>query len=743
MRDVIGFIGDFVASASFPLLLVLKSTLIMIAGGCVVLALRNKSAAKRYTVWALTFAAVVALPLGMFGAPAWKLPVADHPPIVNNSPARVNEPVASEPRALQPSTVSAVASNVQTSIERSFPPELPLYMWMLGTLMVLLRMAIGRVSVEFITRRASRLDGSWMSLLEHESRILEIDRPVRLLKTSALSSPVAAGVFSPVILLPRDADSWDDAHRTVVLRHELAHIARGDAFICLVAGIASALYWFNPLVWIAERRLRAEQERSCDDRVITLGIAASDYAAHLLEVARSATRPGMYGFVSVAMARPSQLEGRLLAVLGDHDRTSVSRSRRVAATVGAFAAVALVSALDPVIAESAVIISSQATPVVVYATNPDPFAAIPKAVRESVSVMQVAVQPGGRLDIDLKTGAGLTIVGTNENIVRARITLGGRDGRDSWFSLTGDSTNARLTSGYRTRKNNNSSSNHVDLLVPRRFSIHVSSAGGELDIRDVEGAFTGSTGGGEITMQHVKGSASLATGGGEINVTNSSLSGSVTTGGGSVLIQGVTGGLRGSSGTGGVMYGGGSNGSSVTYGVATSDGARVGSDGKTYVSKSGGSISISSAPGGAAVSTGGGSITIQSSGGDVKATTGGGDVTVNAASGAQDLTTGAGDVTVRVEPGKPVTVTSGNGTVTLIVPRNLSADLDLETAFTNNYGRATRIRGDLDVKTTTTPDWDSSEGTPRRYVRVRQSVGGGGPKVKVRTVNGDIIIKER
>ena len=87
-----------------------------------------------------------------------------------------------------------------------------------------------------------------------------------------------------------------------MLRHELAHIARGDALSQLVAGFVCALYWFHPLVWIAERRLRAECERACDDRVVSLGTPAPEYAAHLLEVARSARSFGR-PVLSVAMAR--------------------------------------------------------------------------------------------------------------------------------------------------------------------------------------------------------------------------------------------------------------------------------------------------------------------------------------------------------------------------------------------------------------------------------------------------------
>ena len=124
----------------------------------------------------------------------------------------------------------------------------------------------------------------------------------------------------PIILVPEDALDWSEAHRRVVLRHELAHVARGDALSQLVAGFVCALYWFHPLVWMVERRLRAECERACDDRVVSLGTPAADYAAHLLEVARSARSFGAPGFLSVAMARPSQLEGRLLAVLNESER---------------------------------------------------------------------------------------------------------------------------------------------------------------------------------------------------------------------------------------------------------------------------------------------------------------------------------------------------------------------------------------------------------------------------------------
>ena len=81
-------------------------------------------------------------------------------------------------------------------------------------------------------------------------------------------------------------------------------------------------------------------------------------------------------------------------------------------------------------------------------------------------------------------------------------------------------------------------------------NVSVSSAGGALAISDLSGDFYGQTGGGGITIEGATGRATLSTGGGAVTVLNSTLSGSVTTGGGEVTISNVTGGLRGSSGSG-------------------------------------------------------------------------------------------------------------------------------------------------------------------------------------------------
>jgi HEAT repeat protein len=123
--------------------------------------------------------------------------------------------------------------------------------------------------------------------------------------------------------------------------HELAHIRRADCRAQLVTQLACALYWFNPLIWIAARHLRSERERACDDAVLRAGARPSTYASHLLDIARE-VQPALKPSAALAMARPSELEGRLLAVLAEARTRIPARGSRwaVAAALVAIAAFA-------------------------------------------------------------------------------------------------------------------------------------------------------------------------------------------------------------------------------------------------------------------------------------------------------------------------------------------------------------------------------------------------------------------
>ncbi|HEY4329615.1 MAG TPA: M56 family metallopeptidase, partial [Phycisphaerae bacterium] len=101
--------------------------------------------------------------------------------------------------------------------------------------------------------------------------------------------------------------------------------------------IACGFYWFNPMAWLAWRRMQIERERACDDLVLSTGAKASAYAQHLLDSAAAAPAFRFAG-AALAMARPSTLEERLRTILDPH------RNRRALSASGILAIVALVLA---------------------------------------------------------------------------------------------------------------------------------------------------------------------------------------------------------------------------------------------------------------------------------------------------------------------------------------------------------------------------------------------------------------
>ena len=155
------------------------------------------------------------------------------------------------------------------------------------------------------------------------------------------------GVFRPTVLLPAGASEWNPDRLRVVLLHELAHVRRGDVAMHLLARTALALYWWNPLAWFAWRGFLIERERATDDLVLHAGARASDYAGHLLEVARTLQPAAATAWAAIAMARRSQLEGRLVAILDSRvDRKPSGRRAPVAAAVLAIALVAPFAAMQ-------------------------------------------------------------------------------------------------------------------------------------------------------------------------------------------------------------------------------------------------------------------------------------------------------------------------------------------------------------------------------------------------------------
>jgi len=339
-----------------------KGLVVLLLAGGATLLLRRSSAAVRHMTWTLSIAALILVPFLSLALPQLQVPLlpdwagtgglarveqtAAQPPAVVELPVGTGGPGAesvmpagdwpSPAGARQPvHPADAAAETPAAPVPAAAAPQTPpvhwsawvLLAWLAGAAALLLPLLAGTIIVWRQARRAERItSGSWVHLLDELRPRLGVRGRIVLLRSNWPNIPLTCGILHPAIILPAEADDWPADRRRVVLLHELAHIRRRDCLTQLLARLARVIYWFNPLVWLAGRMLRIEREQACDDLVLASGHKASDYAGHLLEIVGSLHSVRCPSLAAVAMARKSQFEGRLLAILDPRrNRRSLTR----------------------------------------------------------------------------------------------------------------------------------------------------------------------------------------------------------------------------------------------------------------------------------------------------------------------------------------------------------------------------------------------------------------------------------
>src|SRR5260221_2653551 len=319
-----------------------KSAVILAAACAASLLVLRASAALRHAVWVLALGSLLVLPALQVMLPAWRS--AAHP-----RASRFSETAA--PSAVR---VSAVASRVialqSPHSERSpLPWRVAAFaLWIAGAGICLLRWRNAIRQVTRLRRSAALPEQDGISALVREAGAeLRLRRVVTVLIGDGGIVPMATGLLRPPVLLPREATQWSNQRLHIVLLHELAHIRRRDCVTQALAELARSLYWFNPLVWLAIRRLLVERERACDDLVLCAGNKASDYAAHLLALVRPLASGGLAS-AAVTMASSSHLETRLRSILNPRlDRRPLTPAAGVMAAVIAACLVLPLAAMRP------------------------------------------------------------------------------------------------------------------------------------------------------------------------------------------------------------------------------------------------------------------------------------------------------------------------------------------------------------------------------------------------------------
>ena len=339
--------------------LALKVALVLLVAALAARALRGASAASRHLAWTLGLVAVLLVPLASMLMPAWRIPV----PVLRSSPpasARVATDArealppriegaaigrvtrAASPEASVSTSISSMAQQVRRAFGASWD-ALALLAWAVGSLVALTRL----LRDVLLARALSLRSRPSAAQAELDELALETGAQpsARLRESREVSVPMTFGALPAAILVPEGFATWDLPRRREVLLHELAHVVRHDWSASLLARFAKAVFWFHPIVHLAERHLRAEAEQAADDLVLSRGTRASSYAAHLLGFARAAHPASRSSAMTLSMIG-GPLDQRIHALLdAKRARGPVPLAARLALGAGAMVVMLTCSAV--------------------------------------------------------------------------------------------------------------------------------------------------------------------------------------------------------------------------------------------------------------------------------------------------------------------------------------------------------------------------------------------------------------
>ncbi|MBN1362047.1 MAG: M48 family metalloprotease [Sedimentisphaerales bacterium] len=341
MEAVLNRISDYLQAQSGQI-----AVLVMVVA-VISWALRHRSAHVRYLLWLVVLAKclvppVVHVPLPVLSqavpeveaaavseVPRWETPAL---------PARVE----SQPMATTPTTPLAVP-----------PRQLDTQQWLavvwLTGIAVFALVAATKAGRTVLWLRRQRqpmppdLQASTVSLLSS----LKLKRLPKMWLIEGVGQPFVWGLLRGDVYLPLNfAAVTNDEHRRGILGHELCHVLHLDAAVNILQIVAQMIFWFHPLVWWANRKIRQEREKCCDEMAIArLGAQPREYSTAIINTLVG-EQESLRSVPSLAIAGPAKnIEERIRTMLRPGRRFYRRPSAAVAAVTTVFGLLAIPTVL--------------------------------------------------------------------------------------------------------------------------------------------------------------------------------------------------------------------------------------------------------------------------------------------------------------------------------------------------------------------------------------------------------------
>ena len=276
------------------------SILAMIILGIQLVLRRWLPAQWRYALWLPMLLVMIlpALPSAPFG---WSPKKASAAPFTMVTQAPVPASHIGDPSPV--TALETPAPGITRAVTSRINP-VPI-IWLAGACVMFFAGIIGyRRNLRSIVATSVTPDESLLRAVHNAAQEAGMRRMPRVLVSPRVESPAVTGIFRPYLLLPAGfPEGFNQSEARLILLHEFSHLKRQDLAVNGLSCVLQALHWFNPIVWFAFARMRADREAACDARVLSIGTAdhRTDYGNALLKLQRSYSSPyGLsLGFVGI------------------------------------------------------------------------------------------------------------------------------------------------------------------------------------------------------------------------------------------------------------------------------------------------------------------------------------------------------------------------------------------------------------------------------------------------------------
>jgi beta-lactamase regulating signal transducer with metallopeptidase domain len=327
--------------------IVVGSTILMVVAISLGLLLKRLSAATRHFYWATLIVSLLLLPAITFLSPKYSLGFlpgeqtyrksADEKLSLGATPIKpTGLPLTDAGSSdVELGTTSSVPHtnvsilNSETSMVFGNSARRPLLLtWILGSIGIGFWMLAGWFRLRRLVQQSNESsDPALQMSCQKMALALRLSRPIRIMISDRTMMPLVIGSRKATLILPSNFTQWESTRQQAVLSHEIGHIKRYDCATQLLGHLLCAAYWFHPLSWVISRKLQSEAEAACDDLAIRAGSELSQYAEHLLSIARSFKGLRILSGTAAQMAGHSKLEKRLRLILAKGtDRNQLSRN---------------------------------------------------------------------------------------------------------------------------------------------------------------------------------------------------------------------------------------------------------------------------------------------------------------------------------------------------------------------------------------------------------------------------------